>query len=259
MLSIEEYVNTPIEIERELKFLFKRNSPEIILDIGSCTGEDSIKYSNLFPHAKIIAFEPLGSNIKIMRDHFQKFNKNNIIIENIALSDEEGEADFYLSSGSPIDTISEDSYTTLIPKEWNKSSSLLMPSEESSKHMPWLKFEKKEKVRTIRLDSYLQKEEINFVDFAHLDVQGAELKVLQGMGSFINKLKVLWIEVENIELYKGQPLKNDLHRFLKHNNFQLIKDTSIQKIAGDCLYINKNFFNVVNRFLVKKLSLFREI
>ena len=249
MISIQEYLNTPIEIEKELRYLFVRELPSIIMDIGACTGEDAIKYNNLFPSANVIAFEPLVENVCTMKKHFQMFEKD-IKIENFALSDTNGIADFFISSGNPYDSVNEHEFTSLMPKDWNKSSSLLAPSKESNQLMPWLKFAQRETVKTLKLETYMKEENIQHIDFMHLDVQGAELKVLKGMGAMIRRLKVLWLEVENVELYEHQPLKKDLNDFLNRNNFQLVKDTSKGKIAGDCLYINKSQFNLFKRFFV---------
>lgn len=256
MLSIEEYIQQPIEIKQELGILFKRRSPKVIMDIGSCTGEDAIKYSNLFPGATVYAFEPLANNVAIMRQHFQQYRKSNIQIENIALSNENGFATFYVSGGNPFEDVKEGEYTTLIPKEWNKSSSLLPPGNDSEKYLPWLKFEQQQQVTTQRLDMYLKEKQIYEVDFIHLDVQGAELKVLEGMGKSISRLKVLWVEVENVELYAGQALKTDIIDFLRTHDFVLLKDTSIGQIAGDCLFVNRSYlsFDIRVAFFARKMK-----
>lgn len=249
MLSIQEYLLTPVEIEKELRYVFAKTPPSVIMDIGSCTGEDAIKYKNLFPSAFVIAFEPLVENIAVMKKHFQMFGKD-IKIENFALSDTNGVSDFFISGGNPCEEAQEHEFTSLMPKEWNKSSSLLPPSNESRKLMPWLKFDKKRTVKTVKLETYMKEENIQQIDFMHLDVQGAELKVLKGMGAMISRLKVLWLEVENVELYEHQPLKKDLNDFLNINNFQLVKDTSKDKITGDCLYINKSQLSPFKRLFV---------
>ena len=252
MLTIEEYLKTPSEIEKELLYFFAKNDQIIILDIGSCTGEDSIKYNNLFPFAKIFAFEPVLENVLVMQAHFKQYNKA-IQIQNFALSDTNGEADFHLSSGTPFENVTEENFTTLIPKVWNKSNSLFPPSSQSDKHLPWLKFNKKQRVKTQRLDTFLAQNNISEVDFIHMDVQGAELKVLLGAGEKINNIKSFWLEVENVELYKGQPLKNELCNFLSKHNFILLKDTSKGKMAGDCFFINKNYFGFFKRLVLKFL------
>lgn len=57
-----------------------------------------------------------------------------------------------------------------------------------------------------------------------MDVQGAELMVLEGASDFISSIKVIWLEVSKVDLYQNQPLVEDVKKFMAINNFVLIKD-----------------------------------
>lgn len=237
MFNREKYINSPIEIESELLFLLEKNNVQTVFDIGACEAEDSIRYSLLFPNSTVYAFEPRMDNLIIGRESIKKYQRKNIVLENIALSNENGTAEFFLSEGEPGDLKNSE--------EWdfgNKSSSLLPPSEEMKKHTSWLKFSKKTIVETMRLEKYVVDKNIESIDFAHIDVQGAELMVLEGAGSFLKKVKLIWMEVEAVELYKNQPLKNDVEAFMKKNNFINILDT-VNAVAGDQLYANLTYFD----------------
>lgn len=97
----------------------------------------------------------------------------------------------------------------------------------------------------MRLEKYVADKNIKSIDFAHIDVQGAELMVLEGAGSFLQNVKLIWMEVEAVELYKNQPLKNDVEAFMKKNNFINILDT-VNSVAGDQLYANLTYFDTKN-------------
>jgi len=244
ILTINDVVSQPLIIEKELKALFGRNERLLFMDIGACTGEDSIRYSNLFPKAKIISFEPLPGNIEIMRKHIGQFKKEGQIkIVQLALSDVNGTSKFFVSGGTPYKDIPDHQFTQLIPKEWNKSSSLLKPSSLMKKEIPWIEFNHEINIETRRLDDYMNEKNIAKVDFIHMDVQGAELLVLQGMGKFLQNVKLIWLEVENVQLYENQPLKKQINEYLCNLNFKMLKDTSISQSSGDCLYINKKFYS----------------
>ncbi|MBL7932747.1 MAG: FkbM family methyltransferase [Bacteroidia bacterium] len=237
MFNREEYINSPIEIEFELKQLFEVEKVKTVFDIGACEAEDSIRYSILFPNSTVYAFEPRPDNLAIGRKSIESHNRKNIVLESIALSIENGTAEFFLSEGEPGDLKNSE--------EWdfgNKSSSLLPPSEEMKKHTSWLQFNKKIQVTTQRLDDYVKDKKIDAIDFAHIDVQGAELMVLKGAGDFLSRFKAIWMEVEAVELYKNQPLKKDVERFMEEHHFVNILDT-VNDVAGDQLYVNKNYFN----------------
>jgi FkbM family methyltransferase len=246
-----DYINSPGPIDQELKILFKQNDALTIFEIGACEGEDSIKYSRLFPASKILAFEPLPENIKLIHDNFLNYGVTNASYYNQALSYENGTAEFYVSSGKPENVADSD---------WdfgNKSSSLLPPA----RHLEvadFIMFNRKIEVQTITLKAFCSANHIQNIDFLHMDVQGAELMVLQGAGDFLSSIKVIWLEVSKIELYKNQPVMGDVKKFMKENNFLLIKN-SVNGIQGDQLYISKKIFGKYRSLLISKIFLARSI
>jgi FkbM family methyltransferase len=70
-----------------------------------------------------------------------------------------------------------------------------------------------------RLDELLTNQDL--VDFSHwvVDVQGAELLVLQGAGELINTCYTLDVEVSTYETYKGGAKFEELDFFLKGHGF----------------------------------------
>jgi FkbM family methyltransferase len=79
--------------------------------------------------------------------------------------------------------------------------------------------EKKVKLTMVRLDDLLEK--IDMKDFSHwiLDVQGAELLVLQGAGDLISYCKSITIEVSSRETYLGGVKYRELKDYLSIFNF----------------------------------------
>ncbi|GEO07620.1 FkbM family methyltransferase [Segetibacter aerophilus] len=239
-----EYILAPCGLEQELKILFPRKKSLTIFEIGACEGEDSVKYSRLFPEAKIYAFEPLPANIPLIQHNFLKYGVRNASYFNKALSNKEGQAEFYVSSGRPDEALESD---------WdygNKSSSLLQP-EKHLETAPFIQFKDKIVVETITLKSFCIANNIKAIDFVHMDVQGAELMVLEGAGDFISSIKVIWLEVSKVNFYKNQPLVADVKKFMSENNFVLIKDAA-HGIQGDQLYVSKNYYSNLKIFLIGK-------
>jgi FkbM family methyltransferase len=233
-MNNEKYINLPVEIEKELFAHFKKDEDLIIFDIGSCDGLDSIKYARMFPSSKIYAFEPLSKNVELIYSNLTTYSVSNIQVVPLALSDKKGQEKFYVSSGNPEELKSPD---------WdygNKSSSLL-PPDKSTEVLDWLKFDLVETVETNTLHAFCKENQIQLIDYIHIDVQGAELMVLDGASEFISRIKMIWMEVENIPLYKDQPLKTEVELYMHRNGFTKIKDT-VNHISGDQLYVNLNFF-----------------
>lgn len=72
-------------------------------------------------------------------------------------------------------------------------------------------------VQTRRLDDM---PEVGDIDFIKIDVQGAELAVLSHALSALAGTLLVQVEVEFLELYKGQPMFADVDRFLRAQGFQ---------------------------------------
>lgn len=232
-MDFDTYINEPLPFDSELgRYLGKRDSLTIF-EIGSCEGEDTIRLKKRFPNSTVYTFEPLPNNIARIKRNLAKYGLSDRHLYKIALSNVDGNSEFHVSSGHPKD----------LPKSktWNygnKSSSLL-PPKEHIKVLDWVKFNNKIKVKTQRLDSFCKQHEISAIDFVFIDVQGAELLVLEGAGKLLDKIGAVWMEVEAIELYKNQPLKKDVEMFMKKNNFIKIVDT-VDNISGDQLYVRKD-------------------
>jgi FkbM family methyltransferase len=241
----DSYINEPHPIESELRSIFDTQKSLVIFDIGSCEGEDSIRCSRIFPNARIFAVEALPNNLALIKANLDKYAVNNVEVLPFALSNETGTCNFYVSSGQPEDSEKD--------RDWdygNKSSSLLPPN----KHLeivPWVKFQNTINVETKTLNNVCVEKNIASIDFIHMDVQGAELKVLIGADELIKKIRVIWLEVEAIELYENQPLKQEVEKFMRDKNFRKIKDT-VDDISGDHLYINLDYLS--NKIIFVKFT-----
>jgi FkbM family methyltransferase len=248
-MTNDDYLKKPIDIESELLSLLSAKKKLTFLDIGSCDGLDSIKYSRLFPNAKIYAFEPIEKNFNLIIKNIKELGSKNIIPIQTALSNKSGETEFYTSYGKPEQIESDD---------WdygNKSSSLLEPFK-TKEIFPWLKFTAPILVKTSTLKRVFEEYKFKTIDFIHMDVQGAELLVMEGAENRLKDIKIIWMEVESIELYKNQPVKKDVEQFLEKNNFLKVKDT-VNNICGDQLWIQKKYFTT---FRVKnKLNRLKKI
>lgn len=234
-MNRKQFLAEPSDIATFLTSVFDKDKDIIIFDIGACEGLDTIKYSRLFPNAHIYAFEPVGENVELIEKHLEEHNIRNIVLCPYALDETIGHKKFYVSSGIPQNKKSDEDWTY-----GNKSSSLLAPKRVKQTH-PWLIFDKEVMVKTITLDFFAREHAVNNIDFIHLDVQGAELAVLRGGKQALSCVKLIWLEVETIELYENQPLRKDVENFMFSHGFVKIKDT-VEGISGDQLYANKRYF-----------------
>lgn len=238
--------------EKLLQSILAKEERVVFFDIGACEGESSIRYARLFPNAVIYTFEPLPSNFELVLSNIKHYKINSIHPVQLCLSDSAGETTFYVSSGKPDHAEDEN---------WdygNKSSSLLAPEKTKELHS-WLKFENAITVQTSTLQQFCTENDIDHIDFIHMDVQGAELMVLKGAKDFIQHINMVWLEVEAVELYKGQPLKRDVEDFMKTNGFVKLEDT-VYTTAGDQFWARKDYIKAKKgAFFVVKRKLFSGI
>lgn len=255
-VGFDNFVRLPIYNSRLLRQIYDKFDDLIIFDIGACEGEDSIRYANFFPNCYVHLFEPIPLNFNTAKNNVTRHGlKKRIICNKIALSNKTGSSTMYVSSGRPKDAkpLGDWDYG-------NKSSSLLEPNKVKEV-TPWLEFNKKIDVKTDTILNYCKNKSITKIDLMHLDVQGAELMVLKGAGNYIKKIKAIWLEAESVELYRNQPLKDELEKFLVNNDFIKIVDT-VDGVAGDMLFIRNDMriqesleLGILQKFFVKKSRL----
>jgi FkbM family methyltransferase len=235
-MNIDTYLAQSMPQEAILQTLYAPEDKLVIFDVGSCEGEDSVRYQRLFPKARIFAFEPLSGNVQKMKQNFLTYQTPDVTIIQKGLSEHSGKATFFVSSGRP-----EHAADT---KDWdygNKSSSLLPPDKTKEVH-EWLKFRDKITISTTTIAEISQAHKLKRIDFIHMDIQGAELMALKGAGKTIASVRAIWLEVEAESLYANQPLKAEIEQFFADHKFIKVMDT-VDAVAGDQFYINSRAFD----------------
>jgi FkbM family methyltransferase len=230
-VDLDPYLARPGEVDAELLRLFRHNAPLCILDIGACEGEESIRYARLFPHSRVLAFEPLPANQAISRANFARYAVPNAELVPLALSDRAGKATFHVSSGRPREEFSG--------PDWNygnKSSSLLPPAQAEAMY-GWIEFKETIMIPTDTLDHFCASRGLDHVDFVHMDVQGAEHLVLAGASAMLAHTTAVWLEVTEQPLYAGQKVRSEIEVFMRQRGFALAHQIR-REIEGDQFYVN---------------------
>jgi len=172
-----------------------------IIDIGAADMKDGFppSYQKLIDleMAEIVGFEP---NKQACKELNQNNKKGTLYLP------------YFIGTGE-----SETFYET----NWPPTSSLYSPNSELLEKFHNLNnittVVKKRQVKTHRLDEIT---EIDRADFIKMDVQGSELNVLKNGVSILKSAVITQIEVEFVEMYKGQPLFADIDSFMRSQGFQ---------------------------------------
>lgn len=87
-------------------------------------------------------------------------------------------------------------------------------------------------IETTTLDDFCGEENIETIDFLHMDVQGAELQVLRGASKSLSQgILAIKTEVSFSRIYNDQPLFTDVDLFLREQGYSLF-DYEIAKSRG---------------------------
>ena len=120
----------------------------------------------------------------------------------------------------------------IMPEGWDCSGSIRKPTNDLIVH-PWCKFEKNIIIETKTLDTWRKEQGVEKIDFIWMDVQGAEIDVIQGGRNALKNTRYLYTEYSNKELYEGQIS-------LKHLLKELVEFDVIVRFPDDILLKNKN-------------------
>ena len=158
----------------KLKKKFSQNDNLIIFDIGAYDFSEGIELKSQFPNADIFGIEADKINFD---KHSTEAIKKGIKAYNLAFADFDGKTIFYPSLFDLNKQI-----------DWRFAGSIIKPilkenSNEAINHSVTYDNDGVE-VETIRIDTFCEKNSINKIDFIHIDVEGAEDKVLSTLGNF---------------------------------------------------------------------------
>jgi len=173
----------------------------VIIDCGAHDGNDSVEMVKILG-GQVHAFEPVDDLFERLKSRTERFP--NIICYNIALSNENGTAVFYVSKGSS-----------------DASSSLLEPEDHLLDH-PDTRFETKTEVKTITLDDWAKQFSIPRVDMLWLDMQGFEVNMLKASERILETVSVIHTEVSTKETYRGVVQYVEYRQFLESKGFAVV-------------------------------------
>ena len=212
-----------------------------IFEFGSRYGEDTCEFAKKYHDAIIYSFECNPEVLPICRKSIAEFP--NIVLTEKAVSDEIGTVTFY-----SIDK--EKTITTW--QDGNQGASSLFKA--SGKYEVEQYVQKEITVKCTTLNAFVTEHKISSIDLLWMDVQGAELKALKGLGEKLNIVKCMNIEVEFMEIYSEQPLFEEIREFLESKFFKFLGFATKSKYSADAIFVNSEVINDSNREKIKIFS-----
>lgn len=213
--------------------LFNKLKPKVILDIGGNVGHHALFYAST--KAQTHTFEPILTLYQQIQHKIQANNLSHLSAYNIALGEEDREDSIFL------------------PYDYNQGTGTILEGHAASK-------ERTQKITIRKGDSIIKELGLATIDYIKIDVEGYELKVLQGLSESISQYKpVIFMEyvkrVHNMLNEEKQTLQDYLP---KDYSYFYIETSPLQSAAsakpytlgearfGDLLFVPKEKLHLLS-------------
>jgi len=185
------------------RIVTKYGKPNGILHVGANSGQEAKTYHDALVKS-VVWIEALPEVYEKLLWNISKF-PNQIAVKACVSDTDNQEVTFYESNNEA------------------QSSSFLELGTHKKAH-PEVHYVKEHKMTTTRLDTLLDNSEIidygAGLDMLVMDIQGAEMLALKGLGERIKQFNKVYLEVNTMEVYKGCALLPEIEKYLNGYGFQ---------------------------------------
>lgn len=175
--------------------------PKVIYDVGANIGIASLHLATLYPDARVYGFEPLPPNYEVCVLNFQNLPQ--------------AEA-FLWAVGSRSEV------TAFECNEDPRGGHL-----QATPCNPHLQPQKRIDVQVYSIADLIQVQKLEPPEFLKIDVEGAELEVLRGMGEAVQSVKRIFVETH------GPTLKEECLKWMREHGFKLWPSPDPTALWGD--------------------------
>ena len=196
-------------------YIHDKNKEYIIFDVGSRDCKQSIEFYKTFPNRKIYAFECNPNTLHLCKKNIIPYRDRITLIKG-AVCDYDGRITFYPINQQKTKTTWEDG---------NPGASSLFKS--NGKYTVETYVQDEITTNCHRLDTIMKKHNIPSVDIIWMDLQGAELLALEGLGNYLSNVEYIYTEVSHKEIYTGQVMYKELNDYMIKNNFSILNNLSL--------------------------------
>ena len=218
--------------QKKILSYLKKNKINInsFIDVGSHRGTYTDLILNNFEVNSVLMFEPQKYIFKIIKKKYKSFSF--IKIFNNAISNKNALNKIYINRHDVTSSLVKIDETN----NYLKQKAKLFASGKSKSLI-----RETYKIKTIRLDSVLKKENKKKIDLLKIDTEGHEYEVLLGLDRLIKNINYILIEFHRDKIYPNYNPKK-IHNYLTKNSFVLEETFKFPfTYWEDRIYINKKF------------------
>lgn len=196
-----------------------RNPKKIIFDVGANDCHTFIQEIKDNPYTHLYAFEPTPRLIDYARENFHHLKNFHLFPH--AIGDEEGYRNFNVAGQADWGCSSFLEFSEKSKTDWDGREDFVV----TEVHKIWVR----------RLENIIQENDIKTIDYLHVDTQGFDLKVLNGLGKYLSIVKegVVEAAAKSEILYYNQNTLDETVRFLENNGFQITSITENDHLGNE--------------------------
>ena len=204
-----------------------KNKTITIIDVGAHEGETIKLFLKYFNINKIISYEASKINYKKLN----KFDNSKIILNNIALGNEEKELEFFQTSESSSSTFRKINHDSKYFKRKKKILSFFNMKEYIIKS---------ELIKLKTLEGEFTRLDLKDVDILKIDTEGFEFDVIKGAKNKIKNIKYILFEHHYDQMIIKDYKFSQINNYLKQQNFKkIIKFKMPLRKTFEYIYVNK--------------------
>ncbi len=211
------------QVQREL---IRQQSP-MIFDIGANVGEVTQLYRSLFPDAIIHSFEPFADSYRSLEGQCSKDPK--IFPHQVAVCENTESQTLHSNSSAATNSLlSNDSRSKAL---WGKGV---------------LETNSLVEVQSTTIDHFCTENRITTIDILKMDIQGAEMRALQGAEDMLSRqgISLIYLEIILGETYVGQPKFLEYLRRLDSHGYEIFDlynpvRKEMRLIQTDVIFVSK--------------------
>jgi FkbM family methyltransferase len=175
--------------------------PKVIYDLGANIGIASLRFATLYPDARFYGFEPLPANHQVCVLNYLNLRK---------------------AQAFPWAVGSRSEVTAFEPNEDPRGGHL-----QATTINPHLQPRKRIDVQVYSIADLIRVQKLEPPEFLKIDVEGAEMEVLRGIGDAAQSVKRMFVETH------GETLKVECLAWMRAHRFQIHPSVDPTALWGD--------------------------
>ncbi len=213
--------SNPIE---DMVSLLRGHPASVIVDGGAYEGSFSREIAKVFPGTQIHAFEPTPASYSLLEQNTRTIPA--VTRHRLALGSKGGTATLFVNASPLTNSLRKSTLSG------HRYFSAFVANLEASE------------VQVAALADFAHDNAVEAIDILKLDLQGNELEAIVGLGKLVETVKIIYAEVQFVELYEGAPLFSEIEAYLRNRGlafyqfYDLVRSPNDGRLLyGDAMFV----------------------